>query len=118
MSYGWPDCKHATYTEGQLANRQERYSAPFTYQIHAQTQVPLQLALWWRNGGGSLRNRPSWPEEQPTEAPFRGAAFVFGPNKSHWWRLWQTGKTVSPSAAQDGSSGARQQLGGAVRPRF
>src|SRR6266566_8886333 len=48
MSHGWPDCKHATYTDGQLTNRQKRYSAPFTCQIHPQTQVPLPLALWWR----------------------------------------------------------------------
>src|SRR5256885_17170847 len=64
-----------------LHRRQANKPTKTVPRLHAKFMPKRRCQYSSRSGGGSLRNRRGWPEEQPTEASFRGAAFVFGPKE-------------------------------------
>jgi hypothetical protein len=66
MSYNGPDCKHVTYTNGSLTNRQNRHTAAFSCQKHAKhwgqyTAYSAQRKLVLRARGGSPQSHRTVP---------------------------------------------------------
>ena len=45
MSYIWPDCKHATYTNGNPIKRTNRFNPAILCQIYAKTVGALTAGL-------------------------------------------------------------------------